>query len=174
MLASSGAEAETSMTLDASLYQLGSINEDSHTQAPSGSPEDSTEHLDCIDFGGHPKPPKRSPTYPFTPPGPSKEHTPKLLGRGSNLYQRNQKRGSGPPVSKKTVHTKPNPLGPNQIRHSTTMDTNNSASFEDTAVWDQKAILSLGMYPLHTLGSFHTLNDVGLKGITISFVYPLL
>lgn len=174
MLASSTAEAEPSTIMDAGLYQLGSINEDGHTQATSGSPQGSTEGFNYFDFGGQPKPPKRSPTYPFIPPGPSEEHIPKILTSGSNLSQRNQKRGSAPLVSKITVHNKLNRPGPNQIRHSNTMDTNNSASFEDTAIWDQKAILSLGMLLPHTLSNFHTFGDVGLKGITIKFVYPLL
>lgn len=137
--------------MDASLYQLGSISEDSHTRAPLASPEDLTGRFDYFDFGGQPNPPKRSPTYPFVLPGPSEEHILKSLGRASNVYQRNQKRRSAPPVSKRIVHTEPNLPGPNQIRHSTTMDTNNSASFEDTAVWDQKSILSLGIYPIGRL-----------------------
>ena len=169
MLASSRAEAEPSTTMDASLYQLRSIDEDGHTQATSGSPQCSTEGFDAVDFGGQPKAPKRSPTYPFIPSGPSEEHIPQNLTSSSNLHQRNQKRGS---IPKKTDPKKLNLPGPSQIRHSTTMDTNNSASFEDTAIWDQKALLSLGMSLPHT--PIHTFGDVGLEGVTINFDCPLL
>lgn len=137
----SGAEPFT--TLDTNLYGLVPIIEDGHTRAPSASPEDSTGHYDYFDFGGQQKPPKRSPTYPFVPPGPSEEHILKSLGRASNVYQQKQKRRFMPPASKRAVRTEPDLPVPNRIRHSSTIDTNNSASFEDTAVWDQKAILSL-------------------------------
>lgn len=138
-------EAEPSTTLTASLDGLGSMSEDSQTQAPSASPEGSSEHFDWFDFGDHQKPPKRSPTYPFVPPGPSEAHILKSLGKSSNLYRTYAKRRIAPPVPKRIVHTKPNLSGPHSLRHSSTIDTNNSESFEETAVWDQKAILSLGM-----------------------------
>lgn len=147
MAISLGPEAEPARNLDENLFELGHISEDSHTPVPSASPKDISTHFDYFDFGGQQKPPKRSPTYPFVPPGPSEEHILKSLGRVSNRYPKSQKRKFAPSVSKKPVHTEPNLPGPNQIRHSSTINTNNSASFEDTAVWDQKAILSLGMYP---------------------------
>lgn len=153
MLAPSGAEDEPFTTVDPSLYQLGSISEDSHIRAPSASPEDLTVHYDSIDFGGHQKSPKRSSTFPYVPRGPSVELALKIA---SNGYQRNQERRSEPPASEKLVHSGPNLPGPKQIRHSATIDTYNSASFEDTAVWDQKAILSLGMYPPQTMSDLYT------------------
>lgn len=148
-------EAEPSTTLDTNLYGLGPIIEDAHARAPSASPEDSTGHYDCFDFGGQIKPPKRSPTYPFVPPGPSEEHILKSLGPASNVYHQKQKRRFMPPASKKPVRTEPNLSGPNRLRHASTIDTKNSASFEDTAVWDQKAILSLGMYTTQTPSTVH-------------------
>lgn len=146
MAASLKSEAEHTTTLDASIHELESIDEDSHIRAPSASPEENSDRFDYFDFGGQQKPPKRSPTYPFVPPGPSEEHL-RSLGRVSNRYPRSQKRKFVPSISKKIVHTEPNLPGSNRIRHSSTFNTNNSASFEDTAIWDQKAILSLGMYP---------------------------
>ncbi len=131
-------EAEHATTLDASIHELESIDEDSHIRAPSASPEENSNRFDYFDLGGQQKPPKRSPTYPFVPPGPSEEHL-RSLGRVSNRYPRS--------LLRKVVHTEPSLPGSNSIRHSSTFNTNNSASFEDTAVWDQKAILSLGMYP---------------------------
>ena len=163
-------EVEPSTTLDASLHELGSISEDGQTQAPSASPEGLTGHVDYFDFGDHQRHPKRSPTYPFVPPGPSEAHILKALGKSSNVYQTYQKRKNVPRIPKRKVHPKPSLTGPHTIRHSSTIDTYNSASFEDTAVWDQKAILSLGMYPPQTLSRFHT--RVILTLSRVQHVYP--
>ena len=138
-------EAEPSTTPAASLYGLESMSEDSQARAPPASPEGLSEHFDCYDFGDQKGPPKRSPTYPFVPPGPSEAHILKSLGKSSNVYQTYAKRRIVPPLPKRIVHTKSNLSGPHSLRHSSTIDTNNSESFEETAVWDQKAILSLGM-----------------------------
>ena len=144
MVASHNSEAGPSTNLDASLSELEPINEDDQIWAPLGSPENLVGHFD---YFCQKRPPDRSRTYPFIPPGPFEEHL-KLLGRISNGNQRDPKRRFAPPVSKRIVRTESNVPGPNRMRHSSTIDTNNSASFEDTAVWDQKAILSLGMYRL--------------------------
>lgn len=146
MAPSTESKAEPSTTSNANLRDLGPISEESHTRAPSASPEDFTRQFDHFDFVSEQRPPKRSPTYPFVPPGPSEEHILGSRGRASNVHRKHQKRNNAPPVVKGKVHTEPNSPGLNRIRHASTIDTNNSASFEDTAVWDQKAILSLGMY----------------------------
>ena len=171
MAASSKSEAEHATTLDASIHELESIDEDSHIRAPSASPEENSNRIDYFDFGGQQKPPKRSPTYPFVPPGPSEQL--RSLSRISNRYLKSQKRKSVPSTSKRTVYTEPNLPGSNGIRHSSTINTNNSASFEDTAVWDQKAILSLGMYPLRTPSRLRFVWFLP-QSVIVSFAYPLL
>lgn len=138
-------EAEPSTTPAVSFYRLESMGDDSQSWEPPASPEGLSEPFDYHDFGDHQQPPKRSPTYPFVPPGPSEAHILKSLGKSSNVYHTYAKRGIVPPVPKRIVHTTPNLSGPHSLRHSSTIDTNNSESFEETAVWDQKAILSLGM-----------------------------
>ena len=138
-------EAEPSTTLDISLYGLGSISEDSHTRAPPASSEGSTGDFDHYDFEDTHKQPKRSPTYPFIPPSPSKPKFFNPLEKSSSVHQKHQKRGLEPPIYKNKLHAEPILPGPHGLRHASTIYSNNSASFEDTAVWDQKAILSLGM-----------------------------
>ena len=155
----SESKAEPSITWNANLHDLGPISEENHTRAPSASPEDFTQCFDHFDFVSEQKAPKRSPTYPFVPPGPSEEHIRKSRGRASNVYRKHQKRNYAPLAIKGKVHTEPDSPALNHIRHASTIDTKNSASFEDTAVWDQKAILSLGMYsyqPLRTSHGFMT------------------
>ena len=136
---------ETSTTLVANLYERRPTSEDSQTRCPSASPEDSTECFDRFDFGDHRKAPKRSETYPFVPPSPSKAHILKP-GTASKAYPTTRKRRVMAPIRNSVVPTEFDSGEPPRIRHASTIDTNNSASFDDTAVWDQKAILSLGMY----------------------------
>ena len=136
---------ETSTTLDTNRYERRPTSEDSQTRCPSASPEDSTECFDHFDFEDHRKPPKRSETYPFVPPSPSKAHVLKP-GTASKAYPTTRKRRVMAPILNSVVPTEFNLEGAPRIRHASTIDTNNSASFDDTAVWDQKAILSLGMY----------------------------
>ena len=144
-------KAEPFSTLEASLNKLGSISEKSHSRAPSVSPKGLSEHFDYFDFGDRQSQPTRSPTYPFVPPGPSEAHILKSLGKASHVYHLHQERRTVPPIHKKRVHPKPSLTGPFRIRHSSTIDTTKSDSFEHTAIWDQKAILSLGMYSSQTL-----------------------
>lgn len=146
-------EAEPSPTLDDSLYKLGPIGEDSQAGAPSACPGPSTGHFGYFAFENNQRPPKRSPTYPFVPLGPSEAPILKSLGKVSKVNQKHRKRRAVPSIPNRLVHTKSNLTGPHRIRHSSTIDTYNSASFEDTAVWDRKAILSLGMYSHQTLSN---------------------
>ena len=155
MASSPESRAEPSTAWNANPHELGPICEESHTRASSAFPQDLTEQFDDFDFVGEKNPPKRSPTFPFMPPGPSKEQLLKSLGKASSLYRNHPKRSYVLPVAKGKAHTEPILPGLNHIRHASTFDTNNSASFEDTAVWDQKAILSLGMNSLQTLGTLH-------------------
>ena len=148
-------EAEPSPTLDDSLYKLGPIGEDSQAGAPSACPKPSTGHFGYFAFEDNQKPPKRSPTYPFVALGPSQAPILKSLGKVSKVNQKHRKGGAVPSIPNRLVHTESNLTGPHRIRHSSTIDTHNSASFEDTAVWDRKAILSLGMYSHQTLSSLH-------------------
>ena len=134
-----GPEAQPSSTLEDG---LGSVN----SRVSLASPEDLPEHSDYFDFEHHQTQPKRSPTYPFVPPGPTEAHILKSLGKASTVYHLYQKARVVPPIPNGNVHNNPSLTGPHRIRHSSTIDTNNSDSFEHTAVWDQKAILSLGMY----------------------------
>lgn len=157
MASSPESKAEPSTAWNGNLHELGPITEESHnSRAPSAFPQDLTGQFDYFDFVGEGKPPKRSPTYPFVPTGPSKEHILKSLGKASSVYRKHQKRNYAPPLAKGKAHTEPNLPGLN-IRHASTFNTNNSASFEDTAVWDQKAILSLGMHSSQTLGTLYVL-----------------
>lgn len=133
-------EAQHSITRDASLYGSEHMSEDSQNRASLASPDGSAEQSDYFDFGES----KRSPTYPFVPPGPSEAHAFRSLSKASNGYLKHQKRRSKPPIPIRHVDSEPNLSEPPRIRHASTIDTNNSAPFEDTAVWDQKAILSLG------------------------------
>lgn len=165
MTPSPESKAEPSKPWNANLNELGPISEESHTREPSASPEDLPGDFDYFDFVNEQKPPKRSPTYPFVPPGPSKEHILGLQGRASNVYRKYYKHNYAPPVSQGKVHTEPNSPGLKHILHASTIDTNNSASFEDTAVWDQKAILSLGIYPCQTPGTSHSFMTFASKAL---------
>lgn len=136
-------EAEPLETRDTGLYGLGHISEDSQTRTPSASPDGLSKHFDYVDFGDHQGRPKRSPTYPFVPSCPPKEHLLKPLGKANDAPSKYQKPSAVPPIPKRLPHNESSLIGPGRIRHSSTFDTTNSASFEATAVWDQKAILSL-------------------------------
>ena len=136
-------EAQRSATRDASLYGSENMSEDSQNRASLASPDDSAEQSDYFDFGE----PKRRPTYPFVPPRPTEARAVRSLSKASNGYLKHQKRRSKPPIPIRHVDIEPNLSGPPRIQHTSTMGTDNSAPFEDTAVWDQKAILSLGRYP---------------------------
>ena len=157
-----GVEAEPSSTLEARSYGVESLNEDNQFLVSLASPEDLLEHPDCFDFRHHQTQPKRSPTYPFVPPGPTKAHIRKSLGKASTLYHLHQKRRVTSPIPNRNVHNDPMLTGPQRIRHSSTVDTKNSDSFEHTAIWDQKAILSLGMYSSDP-GQFTHHFDLGLE-----------
>ena len=163
-----GSEVQPSSTLEARSHGLGSVNEGGQNLVSLASPEDLPEHLDYFDIGHHQTQPKRSPTYPFVPPGPTEAHILKSLGKASTVYHLYQKTRVVPPISNGNVHNDPNLTGLHRIRHSSTVDTKNSDSFEHTAVWDQKAILSLGMYSSDP-GKFAHQFDLGLEAVSICF-----
>ena len=160
-----GPETQPSSTLEARSYGLESVNE---YRVSLASPEDLPEHPDYLDIGHHQTQPKRSPTYPFVPLGPSEAHILKSLGKASTVYHPYQKTRVVPLIPNGNVHNNPNLTGPHCIRHSSTVDTKNSDSFEHTAIWDQKAILSLGMYSSDA-GKFAHQFDLGLEAVSICF-----
>ena len=146
---------EPSTTLDANLYQ----------RRPTSDPESSTECFDQFDFGDHRKPPKRSGTYPFILSSPSEPHILKP-GTAGNAYPATRKRRDVPPIPKRIVDTDSNWVGPHKIRHASTIESYKSASFDDTAVWDQKAILSLGTYLVQS-EYVAPWCDFGLKAVSV-------
>ena len=161
-----GSEAQPSPTLEAHSYGLESLDEDNQFLVSLASPKDSSEHPDDFDFRHHQTQPKRSRTYPFVPPGPTKAHILKSLGKASTVYHLHQKRRVVPPIPNGNVHNDPFWTGPQRIRHSSTVDTKNSDSFEHTAIWDQKAILSLGMYSSDP-GKFAHQFGLGLEAVFV-------
>ena len=126
-------------------HGLGSISEDGHSRAPPASGEPYKERLGYLGFTIQDIPPKRRSTYPPLSPDPSDELPSKILGRSSTTYPFGQQQRTTPPKSKSVSLSEFNLPSKKQPRQST-FDTNYSASFADTAVWDQKTILSLGTH----------------------------
>ena len=124
---------------------LGSISENGHNRAPSASAEPCKERFGCFGFTVQDIPPKRRSTYPPLPQDQSDELPPKVLGRSSTTYPSGQQQRTTPPTFKSVSLSESNLPSKKQTRQST-FDTNYSASFADTAVWDQKTILSLGTH----------------------------
>ena len=126
-------------------HGLGSVSEDGHSRAPSAS---ATPYKKRFGFFGpkvHGIPPKRSSTFPPPSPNTSDEIPPKVLDRSSTTYPSGQKQKTTLSTFKRVLLSRSNLPSKKQIRQST-FDTNYSASFADTAVWDQKTILSLGTH----------------------------
>ena len=126
-------------------HGLGSISDTGHSRAPSASAEPYKERFGFFGPTVQDIPPKRSSTYPPLPPNPSDELPPKVLRRSSTTYPSGQKQRITPPTLKRVSISDSNLPSKKQIRQST-FDTNCSASFADTAIWDQKTILSLGTH----------------------------
>ena len=126
-------------------HGLGSISEDGHSRAPSASPEPHKGRFGYFGLTVQETPHKRSSTYPPPPPNTSDELPPKVLGRSITAYPSGQKQRTKLPTFKRVSLSESNLTSKKQIRQST-FDTNYSASFADTAVWDQKTILSLGTH----------------------------
>ena len=143
--------------------ELGPISEDNLLREQSASPEPIDNVVDHFDFErtqhNHGTKsthlpisnglPERSGGHTVAAPRIVKEErqdslTPSEESRSSIIGGARQKPKSRPPrtFDKGKFNEA---YGPNQdARRSSTMATKNSESFEDTAVWDQKAILSLG------------------------------
>ena len=164
-----GPETQPSSTREARSYELDSVNGDVQSRVSLASPEEFPEHSDYFDFGHHQTQPKRSPTYPFVPAGPTEARILKSLGKASAVYHLYQQSRVVPPTPNSKVHNEPNLTGLHRIRHSSTVDTKNSDTFEHTAVWDQKAILSLGMHS-SDLGKFAHQFGLGL-GLEAVFIF---
>ncbi len=144
MAASSASEAEPLTSPEESFHGLGSISEDGDGRAPSASPELSPDRSSYFDHAAQENAPQRSQTYPLVASTLSDEHIRKSFNRSSTANQPSQKHRTSRPPSKRSTFSELNSPIQNQSRQST-IDTKNSLPFEDTAVWDEKAILSLGM-----------------------------
>ena len=136
---------EPSCSLNECTHGLGSISEDGHSRAPSASAEPYKEHFGYFGSAAQDIPPKRSSTYPPLPSNLSDKLPHRVLSRSSTTYPSGKKKGTTPPVFKRLSISDSNLSSKKQIRQST-FDTTYSASFADTAVWDQKTILSLGTH----------------------------
>ncbi len=145
MAASFASEAEPLASPEESFRGLGPISEDGDGRAPSASPEPYPERPDYFDHTAQEKAPQRSQTYPLVPSILSDKHIRKPMNRSSTANRPSQKHRISRRPSKRSTFSEPDLPIQNQSRQST-IDTKNSLSFEDTAVWDEKAILSLGMY----------------------------
>ena len=126
-------------------HGLGSTSEDGHSRAPSASAEPCKERFGYSGPTVQDIPPKRSSTYPPLPSNPFDELPPKVLGRSSTTYPYVQKQRTTQSTFKRVSISDSNLPSQKQIRQST-FNTTYSAPFADTAVWDQKTILSLGTH----------------------------
>ena len=81
-----------------------------------------------------------------TSSGPSEEREPRLINQSSR--SKTQKFTSGPPLARDRFYQGPSSNHSPRRRSTTTtrntQNSENSESFAETEVWDQKAILSLG------------------------------
>ena len=116
--------------LDTSVDELGPLSGDSLLREQSTSPEPISERRDYFN------PPVAMESLEGQEPGP--------LGRASTARVPNKTFKSAPPSSfDKNIFAEDHHPGQSPRRNSTIV-TQNSLSFDETAVWDQKAILSLG------------------------------
>ena len=145
MAASFASEAEPLTNPEESFHGLGSISEDGDSRAPSASPEPYPERPNYFDHTAQENAPQRSRTYPLVPSNLSHERIRKSMNRSSTANQPSQKHRTSRRPSQRSLFSEPDLPIQNQSRQST-IDTKNSLSFEDTAVWDEKSILSLGTY----------------------------
>lgn len=134
---------------------LDAIREDGGSRERSGSPEPMRNSVDVNDFEY--QLPQRGLTHPTVPQGLKV----RSLSGGINPPRRSNgtagkakvggdpTRRRKPPLSHRFFHRTQSPDSdrsyPGPKRHST-INTEVSASFEETAMWDHKTILSLGMY----------------------------
>ena len=137
------------------LVPLDPITEDRILRTETASPTVDAEHIGYFDFAPKNKGLRRSSTDPNLSPGSSKHSVPSPKARAQTTYESHPEssRSAGPPKAKSSFWTQ---LGlsrqdtPDHTPHlhlnrrHSTHETNYSESFEASAVWDRKAVLSLG------------------------------
>ena len=139
---------------------LDRIDEDKFTQTQVASPVAENSRSDYFDFASRVRRPRRRSTDPVSPSstekGLSATKAPSL--RAATTYVPTKQNSTEPKKTtlgsigntfRRILPGKQNNFaeaGPSGIhpRRGSTIYTNYSASFEDTAIWDRKAILSLG------------------------------
>lgn len=147
MASSSGPNSIRPSSLSTSPTDLGPIIEDSPAQPKSPKTE-------SIDFGEIQQAPRRSLTQAINTSWTPEERRPGYLRRAKTLHTSNHDHPTFPnkPLERIILGEASSPYPSQKIRRHSTIETKNSASFEETAVWDQKAILSLGMSDISTWG----------------------
>ncbi|KAL9127322.1 MAG: hypothetical protein Q9217_003784 [Psora testacea] len=143
----------TSLTSNQDLGDLVSISEDGSPTHPT-SPVSHTGPSEHFDFAAVEKFSTRRSTDPAVSPDTLEDRATGPVPRPKTIHTttyainsgdvRNFKRGPHSPRTNLNKHTFPEATQPGQpFRRHSTIDTDYSESFEATAVWDQKAILSL-------------------------------
>ena len=142
--ASNGEPLTTLAVLDTSVDELGPLSGDSLLREQSASPEPISERRDYFNFEGAQQGLRRRSTHPPVATESLEGQEPGPLGRASTTRVSNKNFKSAPPSSfDKNTFVEDHHSGQSPRRNST-IGTQNSLSFDETAVWDQKAILSLG------------------------------
>ena len=157
---SAAAKARMSSSSDREPAALHRIDEDGLLQTQVASPVAHNGRSDYFDFATNERKPRRSSTDPVSPSSTEKRAT-TSKPRAATTYEPERQSSAEPTRStfgyfgrplrwilpgKQNNVAEAVPKGHAVRRHST-QNTNYSASFEDTAVWDRKAILSLGKWP---------------------------
>lgn len=140
---------ETLANISTSTDGLGAISENSLLREQSASPEPIQEGTAYFDFQDgryqRPQSPRQSSiNQPLVADGSAEGSEPNSLNKANRTRTYDKRSKSVPPISGKTKLVESQIAGQVPRRHSTNL-TQNSESFAETAVWDQKAILSLGM-----------------------------
>ncbi len=156
MIASSSAASSSRSTAGPNVgsNDLATITELEVAREESSSPRPYQEGTAVDDFGNQATAPKRRSTHPpvsFAANGrPITDHNqvedpkPGPLARANTYGTSNS---TGKYIKRHCFdRTKPGNIDPkpNTPRRASTIDTKYSVSFEETAIWDQKSILSLG------------------------------
>ena len=140
---------------------LGTIVEDSISRGRSKSPDPLLSKSEVHDFKDTSNPPERRSTHPVA------SHDPQIGSKSRNInapnvVQRATFDGKSPVGQIRWEKSHPhfsfhrtrsndsdalfkNPKRQSTINTNSSLTTDASASFEETAVWDQKALLALGM-----------------------------
>ena len=146
--APSASNDETLTNISTSVDGLGAISEHSLLREQSTSPEPIQEDIAYFDFQDgrqqQPQSSRQSSTNQPLAEGSAEEKEPNPSNKANRARTYDKKIKSVPPISNKNKLVENQIFGGIPRRHSTNL-TQNSESFAETAVWDQKTILSLGM-----------------------------